>query len=172
MKKVAKVLAGAMLAVATLAGAQQLPNGIPAKFTPFTSTFDYDRREVDVKMRDGVTLHMVLLMPKGTHDAPILLERTPYNADTATSREDSSHGVMLVGPAFADLMRAGYILAIEDVRGKYGSRGEYVNERPLIGPLNGTRVDHATDAYDTIEWLTKNVLVSFGCVGFVGSCFV
>ena len=171
MKKVAKVLAGAMLAVATLAGAQQLPNGIPAKFTPFTSTFDYDRREVDVKMRDGVTLHMVLLMPKGTHDAPILLERTPYNADKATSREDSSHGVMLVGPAFADLMRAGYILAIEDVRGKYGSRGEYVNERPLIGPLNGTRVDHATDAYDTIEWLTKNVKESNGRVGIVGTSY-
>jgi hypothetical protein len=180
MKNLGKLLAGAALAMtamsaavigATVGAAQTLPNGIPAKFTPVTSTFDYDRREVDVKMRDGTPLHMVLIVPKGTHGAPILLERTPYNADKATSRADSSHAVMLVGPAFADLLGAGYILAIEDVRGKYGSKGEYVNERPLIGPLNGTRVDHATDAWDTIDWLTKNVKESNGRVGIVGTSY-
>ena len=171
MKNLGILLASAMLATAAASGAQTLTNGIPAKFTPVTASFDYDRREVDVKMRDGVTLHMILIVPKGTHDAPILLERTPYGADKGTSRNDSSHAVMLVGPSSAEFLQAGYILAVEDVRGKYGSKGEYVNERPLIGPLNGTKVDHATDAYDTIEWLTKNVKESNGRVGIVGTSY-
>ena len=171
MKTFAVLLAGAALAFSTPGGAQKLPNGIPAKFVPVTATFDYDRREVDVKMRDGVSLHMVLIVPKGAHDAPILLERTPYNADEATSHGDSSHAVMLVGAAFAEMLQAGYILAVEDVRGKYGSKGEYVNERPLIGPLNGSKVDHATDAYDTIDWLVKNVRESNRRVGIVGTSY-
>jgi len=171
MKTLGMLLAGATLAIATTGSAQTLPNGIPAKFTPVKTTFDYDRREVDVKMRDGVALHMVLIVPKGTHDAPILLERTPYGADKATGRAESSHGVMLVGAAFAEFLKAGYILAFEDVRGKHGSKGEYVNERPLIGPLNGSKVDHSTDAYDTIEWLTKNVHESNGRVGIIGTSY-
>ncbi|CAN5428642.1 CocE/NonD family hydrolase [soil metagenome] len=171
MKRLGLLLASATLAFATAAGAQTPPNGIPKSFKPVTATFDYDRREIDVKMRDGVKLHMILIVPKGTHGAPILLERTPYNAGKATSRGESSHGVMLVGPAFAEFLQAGYILAFEDVRGKHGSKGEYVNERPLIGPLNGTRVDHATDAYDTIDWLSKNVKESNGRVGIVGTSY-
>jgi putative CocE/NonD family hydrolase len=171
MKIVAMLLAGAALASGTAAGAQKLPNGIPAKFTPVTSTFDYDRREVDVKMRDGVALHMILIVPKGAHDAPILLERTPYNADDATSKQDSAHAVMLVGAAFAEMLQAVYIIAVEDVRGKYGSKGDYVNERPLIGPLNGSKVDHSTDAFDTIDWLTKHVPESNGRVGIVGTSY-
>jgi putative CocE/NonD family hydrolase len=166
---------GLVVALASVAAstvqAQTLPNGIPAKFVPATTTFDYDRREVDVKMRDGVKLHMVLIVPKGTRDAPILLDRTPYNADGSTSRAASSHAEMLVSPAYAEFLRAGYIVAIEDVRGKYGSKGEYVNERPLIGPLNGTKVDHSTDAFDTIEWLTKNVGEGNGRVGIIGTSY-
>ncbi|WP_404714043.1 CocE/NonD family hydrolase [Sphingomonas sp. MMS24-J13] len=171
MKNLGVLLASVALAWAPAAHAQKLPNGIPAKFIPVTTTDDYDRREVDVKMRDGVTLHMILIVPRGTHDAPILLDRTPYNADKSTSRNDSNHAVMLVAPAYAELLQAGYIVAIEDVRGKYGSKGEYVNERPLIGPLNGTKVDHSTDAYDTIEWLTKNVKELNGRVGIIGTSY-
>ena len=51
----------------------------------------------------------------------------------------------------------GYIRVFQDVRGKYGSEGDYVMTRPLRGPLNPTAIDHSTDAYDTIEWLVKNV---------------
>jgi len=171
MKIVAILLAGVALCAALPVGAQKLPNGIPAKFTPANATFDYDRREVDVKMRDGVPLHMILIVPKGTHDAPILLERTPYNADEITSRQDSAHAVMLVGAASAEMLQAGYILVVEDVRGKYGSKGEYVNERPLIGQLNGSKVDHSTDAFDTIDWLTKHVPESNGRVGIVGTSY-
>jgi hypothetical protein len=54
------------------------------------------------------------------------------------------------------------------VRGKYGSEGDYVMNRPLRGPLNPTPVDHATDTYDTIDWLVKNVPETNGKVGILG----
>ena len=61
--------------------------------------------------------------------------------------------------------RDGYIRVFQDVRGKYGSEGDYVMTRPLRGPLNPQRVDHSTDTYDTIDWLVKNVPESNGRVG-------
>jgi putative CocE/NonD family hydrolase len=65
----------------------------------------------------------------------------------------------------------GYIRVFQDVRGKYGSEGDYVMTRPLIGPLNNTKTDHSTDAWDTIEWLTKYVPESNGRVGMLGSSY-
>ena len=55
------------------------------------------------------------------------------------------------------IVEGGYIRVVEDVRGKYGSEGDYLMNRPLHGPLNPTPVDHSTDTYDTIDWLVKNV---------------
>jgi putative CocE/NonD family hydrolase len=66
---------------------------------------------------------------------------------------------------------AGYIRVWQDVRGKYGSEGEYVMTRPMRGPLNPTATDHATDAYDTIDWLVKNTPESNGRVGMVGCSY-
>jgi putative CocE/NonD family hydrolase len=57
---------------------------------------------------------------------------------------------------------------VQDVRGKHGSEGDYVMNRPLHGPQNPTPVDHATDTYDTIDWLVKNVKESNGRVGILG----
>ena len=65
----------------------------------------------------------------------------------------------------------GYIRVFQDVRGKYGSEGDYVMTRPLRGPLNPTEADHSTDAYDTIDWLVKNVPESNGRVGMIGSSY-
>ena len=62
----------------------------------------------------------------------------------------------------------GYIRVFQDVRGKYGSEGDYLMTRPLRGPLNSTNTDHSTDAYDTIDWLVKNVPESNGKVGMIG----
>ncbi len=59
----------------------------------------------------------------------------------------------------------------QDVRGKYKSEGSYVMNRPLVGALNPTGVDHSTDAYDTIEWLVKNVPESNGKVGTMGASY-
>jgi hypothetical protein len=148
-----------------------LPSESPATFVPTNSGFDYDRREVMVPMRDGVKLHTVVLVPKGAKNAPILLTRTPYSANTLTTNMLSSHlGPSLYGYDNATdvIVDGGYIRVIQDVRGKYGSEGDYVMNRPLRGPLNPTTVDHATDTYDTIDWLVRNTPESNGKVGIIG----
>jgi len=153
------------------ANAQTLPSETPPTFTPTNEGFDYVRREVMIPMRDGVKLHTVILAPKGARNAPILLTRTPYNATELTSHAASSHlGPILNGydNALEVIIEGGYIRVVQDVRGKYGSEGDYVMNRPLRGPLNPTNVDHATDTYDTIDWLIKNVPESNGKVGILG----
>jgi uncharacterized protein len=150
------------------------PSETPDNFKPATSTFDYERREVMVPMRDGFKLHTVILVPRSaskTRPAPILLTRTPYNADELTTHESSAHlGPSLWGydNATEVIVEGGYIRVVQDVRGKYGSEGDYVMNRPLHGPLNPTPVDHATDTYDTIDWLVKNVPECNGKVGILG----
>jgi uncharacterized protein len=148
-----------------------LPSEIPAKFVAHTDSFDYIKRDVMIPMRDGVKLHTVIVLAKGAHGAPILLTRTPYDASGMTSRAESTHlGPILQGYDNATdvIVQGGYIRAIQDVRGKYGSEGDYVMNRPLHGPQNATPVDHATDTYDTVDWLVKNIPESNGKVGILG----
>src|SRR5262245_28204865 len=148
-----------------------LPSEIPAEFKPTNAGFDHTRREVMIPMRDGVKLHTVILLPKGAKQAPILLTRTPYDADKLTSHADSAHlGPVLNGYDNATdvIIEGGYIRVVQDIRGKHGSEGDYVVNRPLRGPLNSTPVDHATDTYDTIDWLVKNVPEGNGKVGILG----
>ncbi len=148
-----------------------LPSEIPAKVDPVTENFDYTRRDVMIPMRDAVKLHTVILVPKGAKNAPMLLTRTPYDATKLTSHEDSPHlGPVLEGYDNATdvIVEGGYIRVVQDIRGKYGSEGDYVMTRPLHGPLNPTPVDEATDTYDTIDWLVKNVPESNGKVGILG----
>ncbi|SPE34142.1 X-Pro dipeptidyl-peptidase domain-containing protein [Acidobacteriia bacterium SbA2] len=169
-----------MLLFAALAAAQttapqpkypDFPSETPAKFEPVTTSFDYVKRDVMIPMRDGVKLHMVIVIPKGARRAPILLTRTPYNATGMVTHADSSHlGPILEGydNLTEIIVEGGYIRAIEDIRGKYGSEGDYVMTRPLHGPLNPTPVDESTDTYDTIDWLVKNIPESNGNVGILG----
>ena len=148
-----------------------LPNETPDKIQPTNYGFDYVRREVMIPMRDGVKLHTVILVPKGAKAAPILLTRTPYNATDLTSHINSSHlGPSLYGYDNATdvIVEGGYIRVVQDIRGKYGSEGDYVMNRPLHGPQNPTPVDHATDTYDSIDWLVKNLPESNGKVGILG----
>ena len=147
------------------------PSEMPSKVQPATDSFDYSRREVMIPMRDGVKLHTVILVPKGAKGAPILLTRTPYDANKLTTHIDSSHlGPSLYGYDNATdvIIDGGYIRVVQDVRGKYGSEGDYIMNRPLHGPQNPTPVDHATDTYDTIDWLVKNISESNGKVGIIG----
>jgi hypothetical protein len=155
-----------------------IPKGgdIPRSFMPPRADFQYVRRQVMIPMRDGVKLYAVLIIPHGAYARgskyPIMLDRTPYSADSATSH--GTFGTLpenILSPLAAELVRAGYIVAYEDVRGKYKSGGDYVMNRPLKGPLNPTSVDHSTDAYDTIDWLVKNVPESNGRVGTFGTSY-
>ena len=148
-----------------------LPSETPQTFTPVAGSFDYVRRDVMIPMRDGVKLHTVILVPKGANGAPILLTRTPYDATGLTTHAESAHlGPILTGYDNATdvIVEGGYIRVVQDVRGKYGSEGDYVMNRPLSGPQNPTPVDHATDTYDTIDWLVRNVPENNGRVGILG----
>jgi putative CocE/NonD family hydrolase len=172
-------LAGALF-VAGLAHAQvtatqpaypALPSETPADFVAPTDSFNYTRRTVMIPMRDGVKLNTVILVPKHATNAPILLTRTPYDAAGMTSHAESSDlGTILQGydNAADVIVEGGYIRVVQDVRGKYGSEGDYVMNRPLHGELNPTPVDHSTDTWDTIDWLVKNIPESNGNVGIIG----
>ena len=148
----------------------QTGTDIPAKWQAPEGDFDYVKRDVMIPMRDGVKLHTVIVVPKNAHGLPILLERTPYDA-TADVKNNSPHLRDAVWPALREWVDDGYIFVDQDIRGKYGSQGKYVMTRPPIGPLNPTKTDDTTDAYDTIEWLTKNVPESNKRVGMIGSSY-
>jgi len=151
--------------------APTLPSETPKTFKPNLETFDYIKREEMIPMRDGVKLKTFILIPKGAHDAPMLMTRTPYHAAERVMRFDSPHLSAAV-PQMDDTAAAAlYIIVFQDVRGKYGSEGDYVMTRPLRGPQNPTKVDHATDTYDTIDWLVKHVPESNGRVGTIGGSY-
>ena len=133
---------------------------------------DFVRREALIPMRDGTKLFTVIVFRKGTRDAPILLSRTPYDAYAATSRNRSQKIEEILPVMDKEFVDDGYIRVYQDVRGLHRSEGDYVMNRPLRGPLNHTKVDHATDAYDTIDWLVKHVPESNGKVGIIGSSYL
>jgi len=170
-------LAGLLLAAparaqeAAPAASAALPSETPARLVPSSEGFDHVRSEVMIPMRDGVRLFTVILVPKGAAGAPILLTRTPYGADALTRHAASSRlGPVLAGydNAADVVVEGGYIRVVQDVRGKHGSEGDYVMNRPLSGPQNPTPVDHATDTWDTIDWLVTNLPESNGRVGVLG----
>lgn len=165
-------LAGAAVLASPVSAQQAQPfNDVPAKFEVPQDRNDYIRREVMIPMRDGVKLFTVIMIPKGARNAPILLTRTPYNAAGRTRRLDSPNMLSMLPEGDEVFVRDGYIRVFQDIRGKYGSEGDYVVTRPPVGPLNPTKVDHTTDAWDTIDWLVKNTPESNGKVGMLGSSY-
>ena len=121
------------------------------------------KRDAMVPMRDGVKLHVAVYAPGTTRESlPIMFLRTPYGIDGASSR--------LNGP-LKELADDGYIFVFEDIRGRYQSEGSFVMQRPSCTATAGVAagcVDEGSDAYDTIDWLLKNVPGHNGRVGMVG----
>jgi predicted acyl esterase len=113
-----------------------LPSETPAHFTPDHSSFGYVIRDVMIPMRDGVKLHTVIMLRRGAHDAPMLLTRTPYDARSMVrqTEHDQLSGNMATALQSHDgfdnavpvIVDGGYIRVIQDVRGKYGSEGDFV----------------------------------------------
>ncbi len=167
------LIAAVVVSAVTAASAQISPAtpDIPGKYETPTSSYDYVKRDVMIPMRDGVKLHTVIVVPKGAKNAPIIFTRTPYNASNRAQRNESPHMLATLPLGDEVFAAAGYIRVFQDVRGKYGSEGDYLMTRPLRGPLNPTAVDHSTDAWDTIDWLVKNVPESNGKVGMLGSSY-
>ncbi|MEQ1497927.1 MAG: CocE/NonD family hydrolase [Novosphingobium sp.] len=171
------------LAAAALAAAPLAAQSVLAPLDPMTNDkvasydwvrpqADFVRREVMMPMRDGTKLFTVIVYRKGTKDAPILLSRTPYDAGGATSRNRSQKIEEILPIMDAPFVNDGYIRVYQDVRGLHKSEGDYVMARPLSGPLNKTGIDHSTDAFDTIDWLIKNLPEGNGKVGIIGSSYL
>jgi putative CocE/NonD family hydrolase len=155
------------------AAAQDAPdlNDIPSKIVKNTVGYDYEKRVEMIPMRDGVKLYTVLVIPKGAHDAPMVMTRTPYNAAKRAQASETPYRAVALAHSEELLTNDGYIRVFQDVRGKYGSEGNFVMTRPVRGPLNPTKTDETTDAWDTIDWLVKHVPESNGRVGMVGSSY-
>ena len=171
------------LAIAGPALAQGATTAADAPVTPMTPdviahfdqvlpSADFIRREAMVPMRDGTKLYTVIVMKKGTRGGPILLSRTPYDAWGSTHRVASQRIVDILETMDAEFAEDGYIRVYQDIRGMHRSEGTYIMNRPIAGPLNSTGIDESTDAYDTIDWLVKNVPETNGKVGVIGSSYL
>ena len=124
----------------------------------------YQKEEVYITMRDGKKLFTSIYSPKEPlGKAPILLFRTPYNAEPG-----GEEAFNFFVTAYYRFIEEGYILAFQDVRGRYMSEGEFVNVRPFIPGKKGKQVDEASDTYDTADWLVKNVKNNNGNIGVTG----
>ena len=121
-------------------------------------------QEAMIPMRDGIHLHTRIFAPKDPGGPlPFLLLRTPYGTGSAADN------FVTYLKALAD---DGYIFAFQDLRGKFGSEGVFVMQRPARAPGDATALDEGTDTYDTIEWLLKNVPGNNGRVGILGVSYL
>jgi putative CocE/NonD family hydrolase len=160
------------LARAQSAAVTAMTPDVVEKYDPVLPEADYTLREVMVPMRDGTRLYTAIVMKKGVTKAPIVLWRSPYNAHGDVTRTHSTRLVDLIPAMDAPLVEDGYIRVYQDIRGLHRSEGQFVMNRPLTGPLNPTGIDESTDAYDTIDWLVKNVPEANGKVGILGSSYL
>jgi putative CocE/NonD family hydrolase len=125
----------------------------------------YDKIEYQIPMRDGIKLFTVVYTPKDKSKTyPILMNRTCYNASTYADFKTYGHPSNF-------LVHDMYILAFQDVRGRYMSEGTFDNMRPNIpgnDRKNKTAVDESSDTWDTIDWMIKNIAGNNGKVGMYG----
>src|ERR1700688_657590 len=129
---------------------------------------NYTKMEQYITMRDGVRLFTSVYIPKDKNEKhPILMTRTPYSC--APYGEDKFMQVWhSYKMAYA---KENFIFAEQDVRGRYMSEGEFVDVRPFIKNKKGKQIDEASDTYDAIDWLIKNVPGNNGKVGVTGTSY-
>jgi hypothetical protein len=121
----------------------------------------YARQEVMIPMRDGVKLHTVIYMPKVQQEKlPFLIQRTPYGVMRRPSPEKNQY--------VSDMASDGYIFVYQDIRGRYLSEGKYEMLRFTRNKKDNKAIDEASDAYDTISWLIKNIKDNNGKAGMYG----
>jgi len=146
-------------AFATSFAARAAAQGTPQTAQPAKPEFE--KTEVQIAMRDGVRLNTDIYVPKGiSTDLPIIFFRTPYGIAGAER-------VIGTGST-AELAGDGYIFALQDIRGRFKSEGQFVMMRQMRNKSDPKAVDESTDAYDTIDWLVKNVAHNNGRVGMKG----
>ena len=139
-----------------------LPPGV-AQQQPFEFSKLSDKTEVMIPARDGTKLHTEIYTPKNAGEPlPIILERTPYGLN------DDEKGYSRKLGRYAEMIAEGYIFVFQDIRGRYGSEGKFVMQRPVRDPKDPMAIDEGSDTYDTIDWLVKNVPHNNGRVGLLG----
>jgi len=139
-----------MLALTGPAGAQSHVDSVPG----------YTDTAVMIPTRDGARLHTRIFTPKNrTEPLPFIMMRTPYGIEGG-GRNFRSY--------FKELAAEGYIFVLQDIRGRYGSEGKFVMNRPIRDPKDNAGVDESTDTWDTIDWLLRNVPRNSGRVGVLG----
>jgi len=151
----AKLAPFVLLAAAAAAAAPGLGPQGAAPAPEFTTV------EAMVPMRDGVRLHTVVFSPKSAAGPlPFLFMRTPYGVPGSPKA--------LADGTYDELVAEGYIFVFQDIRGRYGSEGTFVMQRPPRDRRDPRAIDESTDAYDTIDWLLKDVPGHNGRVGLRG----
>jgi uncharacterized protein len=126
---------------------------------------NYIKEEVTIPMRDGVKLFASIYFPKAKSEKhPILMERTPYSCAPYGKEYRAFWADHLI-----QYCRKGYIMVIEDVRGRWMSEGDFADVRPFnFNKKAKNDVDESSDTYDTIDWLLKNLENNNGKVGVFG----
>jgi putative CocE/NonD family hydrolase len=139
--------------VMSWAAAAQTPQADPKP------VFTY--QEIMVPMRDGVSLQTVILRPvdRGEEPLPILLRRTPYGVPDKAPTE--------IPNDIKSMVADGYIFVMQNIRGRFKSEGVFgLTEDSVVDPGHGTI--ETRDAWDSIDWLVKNLPHNNGRVGLFG----
>lgn len=131
---------------------------------------NYSKKEFMIPMRDGISLFTAVYIPKDNSEKhPILMTRTPYSC---APYGEANMNSFLWKTYMKEYAKEGYILVMQDVRGKWMSEGEFVHVRPFIpNKQDNNDIDEASDAYDTVDWLIKNIKGNNGRVGVCGSSY-
>ena len=139
-------------AVVASLNAQQAANSV---FNPTESM---------IPTRDGVRLYTRVYVPTPAREQlPILLLRTPYGTGELSSER--------LAALLPELTADGYIIVLQDIRGRFKSEGEFVMLRQPRDPKDKKAIDESTDTYDTIDWLLKNVPNNNGRIGMAGTSY-
>lgn len=129
-----------------------------------TTNSAFNATESMIPARDGVRLYTQVYVPTSTSEPlPILLLRTPYGTGQLSSGR--------IAASMPELTADGYIIVVQDLRGRFKSEGQFVMLRQPRDPKDKKAIDESTDAYDTIEWLLKNVPNNNGRVGMAGTSY-
>jgi len=126
---------------------------------------NYVKKEYSIPMRDGVKLFTSVYMPKSSAEQhPILMTRTPYSCAPYGEAEWKPYWKSYVREYFKE----GYVVVTQDVRGRWMSEGVFEDVRPINFDKKGKEIDEASDTYDAIDWLVKNIPNNNGKVGVFG----
>jgi putative CocE/NonD family hydrolase len=156
MNKAIKLFSRSLIAfvclVAVVPSNAQQPSSLPAG------------TEIMIPMRDGVRLYtQVYTSATANERLPILLLRTPYGTGQLNPAR--------IAASLPELTADGYIIVLQDIRGRFKSEGAFVMLRQPRDPHDKKAIDESTDTYDTIEWLLKNTPNHNGRVGMAGTSY-